>query len=137
MQEMEVLKEKSGLGLLTVLKSVVISLVVTAAALFALALIYAISDIPEGIEKTMVTAISLFAVFFASLFTSKKLRRQGLLNGMMVGFLYMLILYLTGFLAFGFPGISKGIVATLLMGMLAGAVGGIIGVNVRIKRKKL
>lgn len=54
--------------------------------------------------------------------------------GVALAVLYALVLYLTGFLAFGFPGFSKGVLPTAALLALGGALGGIIGVNIRGRR---
>ncbi|MDP4133570.1 MAG: TIGR04086 family membrane protein [Bacillota bacterium] len=136
MREREDLKEEGKINLYVILKGVLKALFITATLLFLLALIYLWTDLSEGTEKIMVTLTAILSIIIAAFSGARKLKKQGLLTGTGTGLIYAIILYITGFLAFDFPGFNKGIAATFLLCAFAGAVGGIIGVNVRSRRKK-
>lgn len=116
-------------------KGLLTALILTGIFLLVLAAAYLIGDMAEALARALVTASSVLSVFIAALFGGRKLRRQGLVLGIMVAILYAGTLYLTGFLAFGFPGFSKGVLPTVALLSMGGAFGGIIGVNIRGRRQ--
>jgi putative membrane protein (TIGR04086 family) len=128
--------KQSGKGSLSygILRGLLSSLVITGLSLLIISVIYLAGDFSENLLRTLVTAFALLSVFISSLSGGLSLRRQGLFMGFCIGALYALCLYITGFLSFGFPGFSKGLLGTLALSVLMGSLGGIIGVN--IKRKK-
>ncbi len=128
--------ERAGKSLFvyTLSKCLLLSLVLTGALLLALAAVYLIGDIKESVARALVTVSSILSVFSSSVAGGRKLRKQGLILGIATALLYAAALYITGFMAFGFPGFSKGVLPTAALLALGGALGGIIGVNIRGRR---
>lgn len=118
------------------LKSLLWALILTALLILILSAVYLAADIKEELCRTMITVSAVFSVFISSLSGGRRIRKQGIILGAANGALYTLVLYLTGFLAFGFPGLGKGVLATAALCALAGAIGGIIGVNIKPKSGK-
>ncbi len=129
-------KKETGKGFLPygILRGLLTSLVITGLSLLIISVIYLTGDFGEDLLRALVTASALLSVFISSLIGGVSLKKQGLILGFFVGCLYALSLYVTGFLSFGFPGFSKGLLGTVALCILSGCVGGIIGVN--LKRKK-
>lgn len=115
-------------------KSLLFSLVLTALLIFAISAAYLVLEVSEKTASLLVTLSAVTSVFLASALGARKIKRRGLILGTATGAAYALTLYLTGFLAFGFPGLNKGLMSTAALLMLGGAAGGIVGVN--IKRRK-
>lgn len=126
--------ERTGKSLFvyTLSKSLLLSLVLTGAFLLVLAAAYLIGDIKDSAARALVTASSVLSVFVSSVIGGRKLRKHGLVLGIAAALLYAIVLYITGFMAFGFPGFSKGVLPTAALLSLGGALGGIIGVNIRL-----
>ena len=106
--------ERAGKSLFvyTLSKCLLLSLVLTGALLLALAAVYLIGDIKESVARALVTVSSILSVFSSSVAGGRKLRKQGLILGIATALLYAAALYITGFMAFGFPGFSKGVLPT-------------------------
>lgn len=122
--------------LCSVLKSLLLSMVLTAFFLLALSVVYLSTDLAEGLCRSLVTASALVSVFVAAFSGAHGRRKQGLFLGAASGAFYAAVLFSTGFLAFGFPGFHKSFLATLGLCLICGALGGIVGVNVGVARKK-
>lgn len=118
------------------LKSLLAALLLTAIFILIISAVYLAADIKEEVCRGLITASAVFSVFLSSLSGGRRIRKQGIFQGAANGILYTLVLYLTGFLAFGFPGLGKGVLATAALCALVGALGGIIGVNIRPKSVK-
>ena len=128
--------KKKGIFLNSVLKSVLTSLVLTGLSLLCIAVIYLNKDFSDDLARKLVTVCALTSVFISSLASGIKMRSRGLVLGLLSGIFYALCLYITGFIAFGFPGFSKGLLSTLALSVLSGVLGGIAGVNLRGRKKR-
>lgn len=132
--------EKDAGGRLTmtyaVLRSLLAALVLTAFFLLVISILYLTTDLNEAACRGFVTASAIASVFLASFFGARSLSKRGLFLGALCGALYALFLYLTGFLAFGFPGFHRGLASTLALCLLSGAFGGVAGVNMRPPKRK-
>ncbi len=119
----------------SVLKSVLAALILTGLSLLLISVIYLNRDLSDDLARKLVTICAFSSVFAANVGTGIKMRCKGLLSGLLSGSFYALCLYVTGFLAFGFPQFSKGLLSTLVLSVLCGVAGGIVGVNIKGKRK--
>ena len=112
------------------------ALVITGLSLLVTSVIYLTRDLSDDTARNIVTVCAFLSVFLSSAASGKRQRQRGLLTGALVGAGYGLCLYITGFLAFGFPGFSGGLLSTLALAVLSGAVGGIVGVNLKGRKKR-
>ena len=115
----------------SVLSSLLWSLVITGLALLAISVVYLNVDFSEKTLQLLVSVTAFLSVLISNVIISARLRKNGLLIGALSGLSYALTLYITGFLAFGFPGFNKGLLVTALISILSGGIGGIIGVNIK------
>ncbi len=120
-----------------VLDGLLSALVLTGLSLLIVSVIYLSRDLSDELAGNLVTACSLSSVFLSSVFSGRKLKSRGLILGTLLGTFYSLSLYITGILAFGFSGFSKGLLSTLALSVLCGAIGGITGVNIRSRKKDM
>ncbi len=87
------------------------------------------TDIPETTMTPVVITITGVSILIGSSISSFKIKKQGMLNGALVGLIYMIIIYLfSSILLTGFTIGIKSIIM-IAVGMAAGMIGGIIGVN--------
>ncbi len=97
--------------------------------LFALVLCY--SDIGEEWISRGARIITLFSVALAGALCAKSGKNSGWLIGGISGALYMAALYALGYIFFGELELSAETLLRLLYGLLAGAAGGIVGINLK------
>ena len=119
-------------ALATVLKAVLI----TALAMLVLAVFVTYGSVPEQAQNGCITAATVLSVFLAGFWTARKRKGAGWLSGLLAGVIYAVIMILAGYLMFGTFSAGAGTLKMLAVSVLSGVVGGIIGVNVRFKRKK-
>jgi len=98
-----------------------------------LLLIYAIlltyTNIPESTMTTVIITISGISILIGSTIGSLKIKKQGMLNGLLIGLIYALGMYLiSSILLTGFMIDAKSIIMIIVC-MITGMIGGIIGVN--------
>ncbi len=133
------MEEKKGEGKIffvySVLKGLLTEAVITALMLLVVSAAYLVGEADEGAARIWVAVSAAVAVLFSAFGVGCRLKKNGLLSGAVTGLLYAAMLYLTGFLAFGFPGMGKGFFPTAGLSALIGAAGGIAGVNIRGRKR--
>jgi putative membrane protein (TIGR04086 family) len=90
--------------------------------------------IPQTMIQPLILVSCALGAFIGGYITVRILRVQGLLFGILSGMLLFVIVCLVSVIAIREPFSTFALVKGVLM-MLAGAIGGIIGVNKRSKRK--
>lgn len=111
-------------------KNVVISYVITILLFLIYAFVLALTNVPESSIPLSTFVISMISVFIGSSLAVIKIKERGLINGGLVGLLYILLLYLlssifiTGFDLNGYA------FSMIIFNVIVGMIGGIIGVNI-------
>lgn len=124
----------AGFNIDMILRSVGIAYLSTIGilALFAALLTYTnLSDIfiTAGLVLT-----AIISNIIAGILISKKARNRGWINGAVGGCVYVVLLYFIGAIFFGNVGIGSGTLMMLAICLFSGAIGGIIGINMKHKR---
>ncbi len=124
------------LGLKMILKGILVSYIITVPAFILFAFILSCTDFPVKFIRAVVILVSIASIAVAGATSTRKVKSKGWLNGGIVGFIYILILYFFSSIVFSDFRIGGNVLTMLVIGMLTGAIGGIIGINLknRIKR---
>lgn len=123
-----------GMNLLTLLKGLLASYIITIPAFMLFALILTNLDFPQKMMTPAVIVITVISVLTAGSLSTKGVRSRGWLNGSLVGFIYMLILYMfSSILCKNFT-IDRYVITMTIIGVLTGAIGGIMSVNTKVKK---
>jgi len=125
------MEEYSGLSLLMLLKGLLASYLITIPAFLLFALILANVDFPQKLVTPMVIIITVISVVTAGSVSTRGVRSKGWLNGGIVGLVYMLILYLFSSILYKNFAIDTNVVIMTVIGVLSGAIGGIMSINSR------
>lgn len=128
---MEFQSEKNVIGAVKIVaKTVVMAFLITIILMGVLALLICYTSLPEEAVTPSVYVLNYFSVFLAGLFSAAKSGRKGFVTGGIAGVLYMLLVYLLGFILFGGITFSKDIMMMLLYCLITGMIGGIVGINI-------
>ena len=119
-----------------ILKNILISYAISLILFLLFAFILTYTDVEYSIITPISVAITLISIMIASIMNGKKSTEKGWLTGCITGFLYMLILYITGSIVFKNPIISGNGIIMVIAGILSGALGSIIGINNKKRYKK-
>ncbi|NLK87991.1 MAG: TIGR04086 family membrane protein [Clostridiaceae bacterium] len=118
-----------GLKLISLLKGLLASYIITIPAFMIFALILTNLDFPQKLLTPAVVVITVISVLTAGAVSTRGVRSRGWLNGGIVGFIYMLVLYLfSSILCKNFT-IDRYVITMSIIGVLAGAIGGIMSIN--------
>ena len=117
-------------NLIRIIKGSILAIIISIILLTIYAALLTYTSIAETTMTIVVITIAGISILIGSSISARKIKKQGMLNGALVGIVYMLALYLiSSSTSTGFNMDVKTIIM-ILVGVLAGMIGGIIGVNV-------
>ncbi len=112
-----------------IIKGSVTAIIVSLILLFIYASLLSYTNISETTMTPVVITISGVSILIGSTISSLKIKKQGMLNGALVGLIYILFIYiLSSILLTGFEINIKSLIM-MAVSTFAGMIGGIIGVN--------
>ncbi len=111
------------------LKGVLLSLLLSLFLIFVLSILISNTQLSEKIIKPSIIGISSFSVMLGGFFVSKNKKEKGLLNGAILGGIYIMILYIISLFISESFAITMNSVIMMILGIIGGMLGGIIGVN--------
>ena len=122
-------KENNSNGIVIILKGSLISIIATIVLLMIFATVLTYPNINENSMPTVIIVVTALCILVASQITTSKIKRNGIVNGALVGAIYILALYLISSIIS--KDFSLNIYSIIMMAtsILIGGIGGIIGVN--------
>lgn len=126
---MEVHKTTENGLFVNLFKGVGISFALTLIFLIIFSAILTFTNINENIINPVIIVITAISILIGSSIGNRKIKKNGLLNGALLGAIYMIIIYVISSLLNWKFGIGLESIIMILVGMAFGILGGIIGVN--------
>lgn len=114
-----------------ILKGTLISWILTFILLFIYAVLLAYTKIGENTISPIIIAIEAVSILIGSSIVTSQLKKNGIINGGLVGFIYILLIYFLSSLTTS--GFSLNVYSVIMMtaGIAAGMIGGVVGVNLK------
>ena len=114
-----------------ILKGVGISFSFTLICLTIFSALLTYTNLSESLIQPVVIAVTGISILAGSFFTTRKVGKNGIIKGIGVGIIYILLIYaISSIVNGGNFTLTIGSVIMILIGILCGAIGGIIGVNI-------
>lgn len=114
---------------INILKGLGIALIITFIFLLILAIVLTYTNASEDIINPTIITITAISILIGSSISNMKIKKNGLINGGIVGGLYIILIYLfSSILNESFTLTIQSIVM-IVIGIAFGVLGGIIGVN--------
>lgn len=122
---------KSSNKFILMVKGILVSIGITLIMIFALSVILSTSDVKESVVMPTVIFITAFSILIGGFIITKKLDEKGIIYGSILGVSYMVFLYLiSSIMNFDFS-LNINSFVMIAIGVIGGAVGGILGVNLK------
>lgn len=115
--------------LVRILKGSIVSIIITLIILLIFALLLAYTNMPETMIIPVVIATSGISILIGSIISSRKIKKQGLINGGFVGLIYITTIYILSSIIQKDFSINTYSIIMIVACVFAGCLGGIIGVN--------
>lgn len=126
---MEKVQVKENNTIATIAKGIGISLLITVIALIIFSIILTYTNIEENVINPVIMIITAISILIGSSIENTKLRKNGLINGGMIGGCYILIIYLISSILNWKFSLNVNSIIMIVAAIIFGILGGIIGVN--------
>ena len=122
-------KNETKENLIRIIKGSGIALGITILSLFIFAILLTYTNIQESTMIPVVIIITAISILIGSSLSTLRIKKNGLLNGALVGAIYISLIYIISSITGS--GFSLNIMSIIMLvsSILAGMIGGIIGVN--------
>ena len=112
-----------------IFKGVGISIIVTLIALLIFSVILTYTNVSENTISPVVIVVTALSILCGSSFSTKNIKKNGMINGGLIGLIYLLILYMISSILNWKFSLNMQSLIMILVGTTFGVLGGIIGVN--------
>ena len=112
-----------------IFKGSLLSIIISIILLFIFSAILAYTSVSEKTMPVVVIIITMVSILIGSQIATIKMKKGGLLNGGMVGLIYILFLYLISSIITKNFSVSAYAIIMSIVSIVAGCVGGIVGIN--------
>lgn len=127
----DITKEKSNSNLIKITKGSAIAIILSLIFLTIYAAILSFTSVSETTMVPVVLVLTGISILIGSSMSSISIKKQGIINGGLVGLIYVLFLYIVSSIAgIGF-GLNMNAIIMLIVGIITGMIGGVIGVNIK------
>ena len=123
--------ESSGNAGMTIIKGVGIAFGLTLISVFIYSVILTYTNISESTIFPVIMFITALSILIGSSISTIKIKKNGILNGGVIGLIYILLLYLISSIVSANFAISLSSLAIIGAAIFGGMVGGVVGVNIK------
>ena len=120
---------ENGNNIKKVIKGSAFSIIITLIGLLIYSIILSYTSVSESTIPTIVIIITAISVLMGSTISTSNIKKNGIINGMFVGLIYIAIIYLLSSIVTGNFLLNITSIIMIITSVLTGALGGIIGVN--------
>ena len=130
-QEGHLTKENNNKNIIKILSGSILAIILTLIFLTLYAAILSCTNISETTIIPVVLTITGISILIGSSISSINIKKHGMLNGGLVGVIYILSIYIMSSIVTGKLNIDANSMIMILVAIITGMVGGIIGVNLK------
>ena len=112
-----------------VIKGVIISYIFTIVMCLIYAIVLTYTNVQENTIPPVIIVITAISIFIGSTIGNYKIQKNGLLNGALVGLIYIVTIYLISSLLNGYFTLNVSSIIMIVLSIVFGILGGIIAVN--------
>ena len=127
----DITKEKSNSNLIKIIKGSAIAIILSLIFLTIYAAILSFTSVSETTMVPVVLVLTGISILIGSSMSSISIKKQGIINGGLVGLIYVLFLYIVSSIAGVGFGLNMNAIIMLIVGIITGMIGGVIGVNIK------
>ena len=128
MENTEISKNKS---LINILKGLGIALITTFIFLLILSIVLTYTNVSEDVINPTIIIITAISILIGSSISNMKIKKNGLINGGVIGGIYIILLYLFSSVFSSDFALTIQSIIMIITGIAFGILGGTIGVNIK------
>ena len=126
MENMQISENKA---IINIFKGAIIALTTTIILLIIFSVILTYTNIQENVINPVIMIITAISILIGSSLVNMKIRKNGLINGGIIGAIYIIIIYLISSILNWRFSLNIQSVIMIAISIVFGILGGIIGVN--------
>ena len=123
--------EKKTSRIVNIIKGTIIAIILSITALIIFSIILTNTELEESTIKPVIIAITSFSIFIGSIISVSKIEKKGIINGALVGLIYILFMYILSSIVNSSFGLNLSSIILIALATIGGMIGGIIGVNIK------
>ena len=124
----DISREKNSIK---ILKGTIISIILSIILLTIYAILLSYTSISENTMVPVIITITGISILIGSSISSMHIKKQGMLNGALVGLIYMLTIYILSSIFLSSFELNMNSIIMIAVGIITGMIGGVIGVNMK------
>lgn len=114
-----------------ILKGLVLAFLFSLVCFLILSIVLSLTSISENIIKPSSYIVMIVSIVIAGIYVAMKVDKNGWLYGSITGLLYIIILTIISMIVIGGFSLNQILISRVLIGIIAGAIGGILGINIK------
>ena len=122
---------KNQNNILRIIRGSLFSIIISVIGLLIFAIVLTNSNVSEDVIPIVIIVISNLSILIGSIIRNKRIEKNGIVNGMLVGLIYLIIIYLASSIVIKSFNFNMKSVIMILCSIISGTIGGIIGVNLK------
>lgn len=123
--------EKKVSRTMNIIKGTIIAIILSITALIIFSIILTNTELEESTIKPVIIAITSFSIFIGSIISVSKIEKKGIINGALVGLIYIVFMYILSSIVNSSFGLNLSSIILIVLATIGGMIGGIIGVNIK------
>ncbi len=120
---------ESGNNIKKIIKGSIISIVITLIGLVIFASLLTYTSIEESTIPAVTIIITIISILIGSSLCMSTVKKNGIINGILIGLIYISVIYILSSIIEGNFALNLKSIIMIIGAIVAGAIGGIIGVN--------
>ncbi len=116
-------------NIIKILKGSILAIVISIILLVIFAIVLTYTNFNENMTPTVIIIITAISILIGSQITASSIKKNGILNGIAVGLIYVLFLYLMSSTISKNFSLNNYAIIMIAASIAIGGLGGIIGVN--------
>lgn len=123
--------EKKTSRIVNIIKGTIIAIILSITVLIIFSIILTNTELEESTIKPVIIAITSFSIFIGSIISVSKIEKKGIINGALVGLIYIVFMYILSSIVNSSFGLNLSSIILIVLATIGGMIGGIIGVNIK------
>ena len=128
------IKKDNNSNIIKIIKGSIISICITLVLIIAFSVLLTYTNISEDVIPIAIIIISMISIIIGSCLCMIRIKRNGIVNGMIIGIIYISTLYFLSSIIEGEFALNIKSFIMIICSIISGIVGGLIGVNIRNKK---
>lgn len=112
-----------------IVKGVILAIITSMILLLVFSAILTYTTVSESVSNPVIITITAISILFASQLSTRKIKKNGIINGGTIGGVYIILLYVISSIVTGNFSLGINAIIMIIASIIAGMFGGIIGVN--------